>query len=176
MPDTVSSLEIIRFVISCAGALVCWLRGRATTQERLPILRAVPMNETRHSRIDRTQRIERLELVNNIQIILFLLHAGFAVNAAINAFYPSSGYEQLNVISSNTLQVLAPIALIVISEMLTAHVQKATAIQELVSETGGISRLRRSHLYSGVLVPVDDDDDDPEPESKEPQREDSPSP
>jgi hypothetical protein len=184
MMDTVSSLEIIRFLVGTAGAIVC-ARSRGNAESRLPQLRAVPLGETVRARFDRTQRLERIELVSRIQTILLVIHVGFAFNAGVNFFYPSSSLEQFNVMTSNVLQVLAPIGLIVVSELITHHMVKSAQMTDLANQQhrDASHRLRTSHLYGGVLVPLEDDEDDDseqaEPKTQgdgptEPSREGSP--
>lgn len=130
MSETVTALEIIRFVVGLFGMRTCWAGRRDARRSRADI--PAEAGAGIHERAGRVQRLLRMDLVADIQYVLFWVHAGFTANAAINFWYPSAPYEQLNVMSSNLLQVLAPLGLIAVSHWLSGQMGTSTHIANIV--------------------------------------------
>lgn len=161
--ETVSSLEVIRLVIGAVGVLWTWTRWRRMQDLRPPLVAiAVTEAETPHLRAERVQRQRGLHVIELVQLLLFFVHGGFATNALVNLFYTSSSIEQLNVLTSNLLQVIAPLLLIAISVMLDGLVGEATRTAHVLGPKQ--EAVRWSHLH-GRMVPVGDEVESEDPPS-----------
>lgn len=153
MPETLSELEAIRFIIGVAGMIVTWVYwGHAAN--RLQRLAGLVPKVSQRERMEHAQRVKRTRMLITVQSLLCLVHLGFAGNAAVNAFFPSSALTQLNVFTSNMLQVLVPLALIMISNMLNSQMQGADEMEAIVDGAGpNADGSHWSHL-EGRFVPV----------------------
>jgi hypothetical protein len=130
--ETVTSLELIRFVVACYGIRAAW-RGRGTAllarqgidRDGMPGL---------HERSIRAQRSERMRLFETIQTGILLVHLLLLVNVLVNFCYASAPIEQPNVMSSNIAQILIPFVLIRVSEMVVVEMRTVASLRAVAGE------------------------------------------
>jgi hypothetical protein len=165
MPETLLSLEVLRILISGVG-IILTVHNRTSAHARQAPLRAMPVVESKREEEERRMRLTRAILSERIQTILLLLQIGFMVDAVVNGFSASAGAEQANVLTSNLLQIMTPLALIAISRMLAEQMQATITSERLVPRTGG-ERGRWSYLRETYVSddgePVPHPPDDPAP-------------
>jgi S-adenosylmethionine:diacylglycerol 3-amino-3-carboxypropyl transferase len=151
MPETLSSFEVLRIIVSLFGMFI-GLRGRHNAHERQVPLRVAPIGETPVHQEERRMKIERAKLVEFVQTILCIIHVGFVVNGVVNGFYPSAGLEQLNVLTSNIQQVMAPLGMILISMRIDTQIEASAMSERLRGMQPGAPRwsyLRETYVSDG---------------------------
>jgi hypothetical protein len=123
-----SALEIIRALVALFGLSVSWV-GRRLASEQRAAISAEPSDDP-HVRREREQRDSRMALYGSAQSGICAVHAMLLANALIQMAYPSSmSGEQFNALASNVTQVMIPMILARVSELLSAQIHAALALQ-----------------------------------------------
>lgn len=132
MPETVSSLEVIRLIVAAFGMWKSW-QGQAAAHANL---KDVPSDPTAdgHERREREQRSSRMRLFAAIQGGFIAVHFLLLVNVVINMGYGGASIEQPNVMSSNVAQILIPMILTRLSEMMTMKLGHAVSLHVVAGE------------------------------------------
>lgn len=130
IPETISTLEVIRFAVAIAGLRAAWT-GRVLVKRSLAAIPTDPTDDI-YERLQRQQRDGRMVLFEAIQFGIMLVHSLLLVNVLVNFGYPSGPIEQPNVMTSNVAQILIPIILTRLSEMLSLEMQAVVRLHAVV--------------------------------------------
>lgn len=132
IPETVSTTEIIRLFVAAFGLRVSW-SGRRTAQANLAAVPADPTDDI-HELREREQRANRMRLFMALQTGFVLVHALLLVNVLVNMAYPSAPIEQPNIMTSNLAQILIPLILSRLSELMTMKLDHAVSLHVVTGE------------------------------------------
>lgn len=139
LPSTVSALEVIRALVALFGLCCSWA-GRRLAREQRALISVEPSDDA-HVRREREQRDARMGLYGEAQTGICAVHAMLLMNALIQMGYPSSGsLEAANVLFSNVTQVMIPLVLARVSELISAQIKTALRLQAVTgprSANGG---------------------------------------
>lgn len=132
MPETISSLEIIRLIVAAFGMWKSW-QGRNAAHANLLTIPSEPTDDGQERR-EREQRAARMQLFAAIQGGFIAVHFLLLANVVINMGYGSAGIEQPNVMSSNVAQILIPMILTRLSEMMTMKLCHAVSLHVVAGD------------------------------------------
>jgi hypothetical protein len=103
--------------------------GRRLANEQRALISGEPSDDM-HVRREREQRDARMGLYGEAQTGICAVHAMLLTNALIQMGYPSSGsLEAANVLFSNVIQVMIPLVLARVSELISAQIRTALRLQ-----------------------------------------------
>lgn len=128
-PDTISALEVVRLVVALFGLTVSW-RGRIKAREVRAGISTEPTTDLRE-RHSREIVNRRMSVFESAQTGFCVIHATLAGNALANMGYPNPSIEQLNVLTSNVTQIMIPLILARVSELLTIQLVHALGLREI---------------------------------------------
>jgi hypothetical protein len=134
-PQTVSTLEVIRFLAAGWGLIVS-LRGRSISRRHRPAPPSADDALTVRERAERQTLHLRLGLYESLQASFVLVHLLLLLNVVVNFFYESAPLEQVNVISSNLAQALIPLVLARASELVSAQIRAALGLRTVAGPAG----------------------------------------
>jgi hypothetical protein len=140
LPETISALEVIRALVALFGLWCSWA-GRRLANEQRALISGEPSDDM-HVRREREQRDARMGLYGEAQTGICTVHAMLLMNALIQMGYPSSGsLEAANVLFSNVIQVMIPLVLARVSELISAQIRTALRLQAVTGprDTGASS-------------------------------------
>ena len=124
--EGVSSFEVLRFLVAVFGLTVSW-GGRARAREGRDAILPAALEDASVRR-KQEQWAERMYLFERIQTGCIAIHAMFLANVIVNMGYVNPPIEQPNVLSSNVIQILIPLILARLSELITLKLEYARSL------------------------------------------------